>query len=62
MRVDTIMYTSAPTTVVQISACYILYKAGIRCVLVLGRCKYHKGQEGIHVSLLEILIFDLRLL
>ena len=33
---------STPTTVVQISASYIFYKAGIRCVLVLGRYKYHK--------------------
>ena len=30
---------STPTTVVQIFDNYIFYKAGIRCVLVLGRYK-----------------------
>jgi len=33
---------SMPTTVVQISACHIFYKAGIRCVLVLGRYENNK--------------------
>jgi hypothetical protein len=35
-------YMSTSTTVVQISACYIFYKAGIRSMLVLGRHKYNE--------------------
>ena len=39
-------HMSAPTTEVQISACHIFYKAGIRCVLVLGRYRYNNSFIG----------------